>query len=177
MRWKRTYGPCVLDRKSTRLNSSHTVISYAVFCLKKKEHRNELPIDMEVVVGVKKENRINARPAEALNETFDLFIDLGAKDEQAEFPVVYAIGLAGRAGYTSDGLTDDLTPLFETIVKEIPAPMVEPDAPARRLWTTLEYDDYKGQIGVGRLRSGVMRKGMPIVRITPQGQQNTGKIQ
>jgi len=139
--------------------------------------RKALAMGLRVIVVVNKVDRVNARPAEALNETFDLFIDLGASDEQAEFPVVYAIGLAGRAGLTADGLADDLTPLFETIVKEIPAPKIEPDAPARMLVTTLEYDDYKGQIGVGRLRSGTMRKGMPIVRITPQGQLNTGKVQ
>ncbi len=139
--------------------------------------RKALSMGLRVIVVVNKVDRVNARPAEALNETFDLFIDLGASDEQSEFPVVYAIGLAGRAGYAPDTLANDLTPLFETIIKEIPGPEVEPDAPARMLVTTLEYDDYKGQIGVGRLRSGVMRKGMPVVRITPQGQQSSGKVQ
>jgi|GEM_PF-3421577 len=95
---------------------------------------------------------------EALNETFDLFIELGASDEQADFPVVYAIGLVGRAGLVPHGLHSDLTPLFETIIKEVPPPKVEMDAPPKLLVTTLEYDKYKGQIGVGRLMSGVMKR-------------------
>jgi GTP-binding protein len=139
--------------------------------------RKALAMGLRIIVVVNKVDRANARPAEALNATFDLFIELGASDEQAEFPVVYAIGLTGRAGYAPDALRNDLTPLFETILKEVPAPQIDPDAPAKLLVTTLEYDDYKGQIGVGRLRSGTMRKGMTVTRITPRGEQNTGKIQ
>ncbi len=139
--------------------------------------RKALSMGLRVIVVINKVDRANARPAEALNETFDLFIELGANDEQADFPVVYAIGLTGRAGYEADALRDDLTPLFETILKKIPAPAVDLDAPARMLITTLDYDDYKGQIGVGRLRSGTMRTGMNVVRITPHGEQSTGKVQ
>ncbi len=139
--------------------------------------RKALAMGLRVIVVVNKVDRANARPADALNETFDLFVDLGASDEQAEFSVVYAIGITGKAGYTPDHLADDLTPLFETILKKIPAPEIEADAPARLLVTTLDYDDYKGQIGVGRLHSGRMHKGMSVVRITPQGEKITGKIQ
>jgi GTP-binding protein len=139
--------------------------------------RKALAMGLRVIVVVNKVDRANARPSEALNETFDLFIELGADDHLAEFPVVYTIGLTGKAGYTPDALAEGLTPLFETILKEIPAPSIEPDAPAKLLVTTLDYDDYKGQIGVGRLRSGTMHKGMNVVRITPQGEQISGKIQ
>src|SRR5258707_7796663 len=139
--------------------------------------RKALGMGLRIVVVVNKIDRANARPVEALNETFDLFVELGATDEQAEFPVVYAVGLAGKAGYSPQTPQDNLTPPFDTILKEIPAPEVEPDAPARLLVTTLDYDDYKGQIGVGRLRSGTMRKGMNVLRITPQGVVTPGKIQ
>jgi GTP-binding protein len=139
--------------------------------------RKALSMGLRVIVVVNKIDRVNARPAEALNATFDLFIELGASDEQAEFPVIYAVGLSGQAGYEPGAVQDDLTPLFETIIREIPAPQVDLDAPARLLITTLEYDDYKGQIGVGRLRSGVLRKGMSVVRITPTGEQSVGRIQ
>jgi GTP-binding protein len=132
---------------------------------------------LRVVVVINKVDRAYSRPVDVLNETFDLFIELGANDEQANFPVVYAIGLAGRAGYTSEDIAPDLTPLFETILKEIPAPEVDPEAPARMLVTTLEYDSYKGQIAIGRLHSGIMRRGMPIVRITPHGERTTGRIE
>lgn len=139
--------------------------------------RKALALGLRVIVVINKVDRPHARADEALNETFDLFIELGANDEQAEFPVVYAIGLVGKAGYTPAGLHSDLAPLFETIIKEVPAPKIDPDQRAKMLVTTLEYDNYKGQIGIGRLISGVMRKGMPIVRMTPRGERITGKIE
>ncbi len=139
--------------------------------------RKALGLGLRVIVVINKIDRANARIAEALNETFDLFIELGATDEQADFPVVYAIGLQGKAGYTPETIQDDLTPLFETIVKEIPAPEVDLDAPAKMLVTTLDYDNYKGQIGVGRLLSGTVKKGMNVVRITPQGERFNGRLE
>jgi GTP-binding protein len=139
--------------------------------------RKALNLGLRIIVVINKVDRQNARLEEALNETFDLFIELGATDEQAEFPVIYAIGLSGRAGYTADSVQDDLAPLFETIIKEVPAPKVEEDAPAKMLVTTLEYDNFKGQIGVGRLLSGTMKRGMTVTRITPQGERSNGKIE
>jgi len=79
--------------------------------------RKALSMGLRVIVVVNKVDRTNARPEEALNATFDLFIELGASDEQAEFPVVYAVGLTGVAGYTPETIGNDLTPLFETILK------------------------------------------------------------
>ena len=137
--------------------------------------RKALALGLRVIVVINKIDRPHARLDEALNETFDLFVELGASDEQADFPVVYAIGMEGRAGRTPE-LSPDLTPLFETILNEIPAPTVEPDAPMRLLVTTLEYDNYKGQIAVGRLQSGVARKGMPVVRIAVNGERTYGRI-
>src|SRR5579859_3672987 len=139
--------------------------------------RKALELGLRVIVVINKVDRTNAHPSDALNATFDLFIELGASDEQADFPVVYAIGLTGRAGLSADSVGADLTPLFETIIDKIPGPSVDLDAPAKLLITTLEYDEYKGQIGVGRLRSGTMKKGMAVTRITAQGDQSPGKIQ
>jgi GTP-binding protein len=139
--------------------------------------RKALEMGLRVIVVVNKVDRPNSRASDALNETFDLFIELGATDEQADFPVIYAIGLHGRAGYSPTTLQDDLAPLFETIIKEIPGPEVDLDAPAKLLVTTLEYDEYKGQIGVGRLHTGKLRRGQNVVRVTADGQQNSGKIQ
>jgi GTP-binding protein len=84
--------------------------------------RKALGLGLRVLVVVNKIDRANARPEEVLNETFDLFIELGASDEQAEFPVVYAIGLHGRAGLTPDDLASNLNPLFDTILEKVPAP-------------------------------------------------------
>lgn len=139
--------------------------------------RKALELGLRVIVVINKVDRSSSRAEEVLNETFDLFIELGASDDQADFPVIYAIGLQGRAGYAPDALRDDLTPLFETILKEVPPPQIDPDTPARLLVTTLEYDNYKGQIGIGRLQSGVMKKGMPVVRITPNKERINGKLE
>lgn len=138
--------------------------------------RKALELGLRIIVVINKVDRANARLADVLNETFDLFIELGASEMQADFPVVYAIGLEAKAGHTDDTLADDLTPLFETILKEVPPPIVETAAPAKMLVTTLEYDSYKGQIAIGRLLSGTMTRGMSLVRITPGGKRNNGKL-
>lgn len=139
--------------------------------------RKALGLGLRVIVVINKVDRPSARLKEALNETFDLFIELGATDEQADFPVVYAIGLDGRAGYKAEELKPDLSPLFETILKEVPPPDVDLDAPTSLLVTTLEYDNYKGQLGIGRLHSGKLRRGMNVLRVTPTGEQKTGRIE
>lgn len=138
--------------------------------------RKALALGLRVIVVINKVDRQYARATDVLNETFDLFVELGATDEQAEFPLIYAVGLDGTAGYSPETVGDDLAPLFETILREIPGPMVDPDAPVKLQITTLDYDSYKGQIGVGRLLSGVLRRGMDIVRLTPQGERVPGKI-
>lgn len=138
--------------------------------------RKALELGLRIVVVINKVDRQNARIEDVLNETFDLFIELGASDEQAEFPVVYAIGLHAKAGREADELSDDLTPLFEVIVNEVPAPEVDTEFEARLLVTSLEYDAYKGQIAIGRLRSGTLKQGMKLVRIRPNGQRVSAKL-
>jgi GTP-binding protein len=139
--------------------------------------RKALSLGLRIIVVINKVDRPSARIEDVLNETFDLFIELGATDEQADFPVIYAIGLQARAGYSADSLTNDLTPLFETILKEVPAPKVEAEAPTAMLITTLEYDNYKGQIGIGRIMSGTMKKGMSLVRINHKGERVNGRVE
>ena len=139
--------------------------------------RKALALGLRVIVVINKVDRPNARPDEALNATFDLFIELGATDEQAEFPVVYTVGLEGRAGMEADTLTNDLASLFETIITQVPPPKVVDDAPPALLVTTLEYDNYKGQIGIGRLQSGSLRRGQTVLRIKPDGTRSTGRIE
>jgi GTP-binding protein len=139
--------------------------------------RKALELGLRVIVVVNKIDRANARPDEVLNEAFDLFIELGANDEQADFPVVYTIGLHGRAGLKADALEDTLGPLFDMILAQVPPPEIDSESPAQMLITTLEYDRYKGQIGIGRIRSGSMHKGMPLVRLTLKGQRVTGRLE
>jgi len=138
--------------------------------------RKALAGGLRVIVVINKVDRPAANPEAALNATFDLFLELGANDEQADFPVVYAIGLEGKSGLQPDALKNDLSPLFDVIVAKVPAPIVEMDTPSRLLVTTIEYDNYKGQIAVGRLLSGTMKRGMKVVRITPTGERTTGHI-
>ncbi len=139
--------------------------------------RKALELGLRIVVVINKVDRPHARVEEALNDTFDLFIELGATEEQAEFPVIYAIGLQGVAGHSPDELAEDLTPLFETIVKSIPAPVVDFDAPPTLLVTTLDYDNYKGQIGVGRVHTGTFKRGMNVIRMTPNGASVSGRLE
>src|SRR5258706_4282302 len=134
------------------------------FVLKKALERGH-----KAVVVVNKVDRKDAEPARVLNDTFDLFIELGASDEQADFPVVYAQATAGRAGLTPE-LSEDLQPLFQTILRHIPAPKVDPDAPLQMLVTTLGYDDYRGVTAVGRVFAGTIKAGQKLARLTADGQ-------
>lgn len=139
--------------------------------------RKALEIGLRIIVVVNKVDRPNARIDDVINETFDLFIELGADEEQADFPVVYAIGLHGKAGHVPDALEETLTPLLDSILEEIPPPQIETSKPAQMLVTTLEYDPYKGQIAIGRMRSGTITRGMPVVRIQPDGTRINGRVE
>src|SRR3990172_8520628 len=105
--------------------------------------KKALELGHRAIVVINKVDRRDADTNRVLNETFDLFIELGASDAQAEFPVVYTTATEGRAGLTNE-LGPDLQPLYATILKEIPAPMVDAEAPLQMLVTTLDYDNYRG---------------------------------
>ena len=123
----------------------------------------------KAIVVINKVDRKDAEPARVLNETFDLFIELGATDRQADFPVIYAQATAGKAGLTPD-LGPDLQPLFDVILREIPAPKVDPDAPLQMLVTTLGYDDYRGVTAVGRVFAGKIVAGQKLARLKLDGE-------
>ena len=131
--------------------------------------RQALERGHKAVVVINKIDRPAARPGEVLDETFDLFVDLGASDDQADFPVVYTRALEGRAGLSPERLTGDLAPLFDAIVGHIPPPQVAADAPLQLLVTTLEHSSYVGKIAVGRLSSGSLGAGQDIVHINAAG--------
>jgi GTP-binding protein len=138
--------------------------------------RQALANGHKAIVVVNKIDRPAARPDYAVNATFDLFIDLGASEEQADFPVIYTAALEGRAGYQPDAMEADLRPLFETILNYLPPPLVETTEPARMVVTNLAYDDYIGRIAIGRLSSGSLRRGQPVVRINSDGEPLPGQI-
>jgi GTP-binding protein len=138
--------------------------------------RQALERGLPAIVVVNKIDRPAARPDFVVNATFDLFIDLGASDAQAEFPVVYTRALEQRAGFQSDELAPSLEPLFDTILDYLPPPQVDPAGPTQLLVATIEYSNYVGKIAVGRLQSGSIRAGQQIVRIDPQGAMETSKV-
>ena len=131
--------------------------------------KKALEMGHRAIVVINKVDRKDAEPERVLNQTFDLFIELGATDEQAEFPVIYANAITAQAGLTPD-IGPDLQPLFQAILRHIPAPQVDLDAPLQMLVTTLGYDEYRGVTAVGRIFAGRMRVGQLLARITATGQ-------
>jgi GTP-binding protein len=132
--------------------------------------RKALELGHRAIVVVNKVDRRHADPDRVLNATFDLFIELGATDAQANFSVVYAVATTGRAGTTPE-LGPDLKPLFDAILREIPCPKVELDAPFQMLVTTLDYDSYRGLTAIGRVFAGRIAAGQPIIRLALTGEQ------
>jgi GTP-binding protein len=138
--------------------------------------RKALQAGHRAIVVVNKIDRANARPNHVVNETFDLFVDLGANDDQAEFATIFASAISGVAGRSPLKIHDSLEPLFDAIIDQIPAPDVDADGPAQLLVTNTVYDDYKGKILLGRLRRGTLRKGQPVVRIAHDGTLTPAKV-
>lgn len=121
--------------------------------------RKALELKKTPVVVVNKVDRDGARPHEVVDETLELFMELGATDEQIDFPVVYASARDGYASLDPDVRGVGLAPLFDTIIKAIPAPPDDEEAPLQILFSTIDYDDYLGRIGVGRMERGRVHVG------------------
>ena len=138
--------------------------------------RHALKQGLMAILVVNKVDRPAARPDWVTSETLDLFMELGASDEQADFPILYTQALAGHAGYEHDALADDLSPLFETIIAKVPPPEVDPDGPPQLLVTTLQYSSYVGKIAVGRLGSGSLRPGQSVAVIDDSATPRAARI-
>jgi GTP-binding protein len=124
-----------------------------------------LALGLKPIVAINKIDRKDARSAEVLDEVYDLFIDLGAEDEQIDFSVLYTNGRAGFAHYELDDGSEDLTPLFDTIVEKIPAPEDRSEEPLLLQANNLSWDDYVGRIIIGRVLAGTIRAGQPTIVI------------
>ncbi len=131
--------------------------------------KKALQMGHRAIVVINKMDRKDAEPDRTLNDTFDLFIELGADEHQADFAVVYANAVAGQAGLTKD-LSPNLQPLFEAILRQIPAPKVDVDAQLQLLVTNLGYDDYRGVTAVGRIFAGRITSGQALARMKLDGQ-------
>lgn len=124
--------------------------------------RKALELGKVPVVVINKVDRPGARPYEVVDETLDLFIELGASEEQLDFPIVYASARNGVSGFEPDEMTESMQPVFDTIINHVPAPGGEEDAPLQLLISTIDYDDYVGRIGVGRIERGVANRNRAV---------------
>lgn len=139
--------------------------------------KQALSMGLKVIVVVNKIDKPDARIDYVLNKTFDLFIDLGADEESAYFPTVYASGKQGKAGLEPDLSTmTDLTPIFEMIMKEIPAPSGDASKPLQMLVTSISGDNFKGRIATGRIYNGTLNASQEIMHINRQGEMKKYRI-
>ncbi|KAG6411480.1 hypothetical protein SASPL_129563 [Salvia splendens] len=138
--------------------------------------KKALEFGHSVIVVINKIDRPSARPEFVINSTFELFIELNATDEQCDFQVIYASGLKGQAGLSPENLSDDLGPLFETVVRCIPGPQIAKDGSLQMLATNIEYDEHKGRIAIGRLHAGMLRKGMDVRICTSEDACRFGRV-
>src|SRR5678815_4619431 len=128
------------------------------------------------IVVINKVDRPGARPDWVLNQTFDLFDRLGATNEQLDFPVVYASALHGYAGLDPDVRSGDMVPLYESIMKNVHAPKVDPDGPFQMRISQLDYSSYVGLIGIGRIQRGKVRTNMQVAVVDREGKKRQGRV-
>jgi len=129
------------------------------------------------IVVVNKVDRPGANPDRAVDLVFDLFDSLGATDEQLDFPIIYASALNGIAGLEHDNLAEDMTPLFEAIIKHVPPPEVDIDGPFQMQISALDYNSYVGVIGVGRIKRGTAKLNQQVKIVGADGSIRSGKLQ
>ena len=132
--------------------------------------KKALALGHHVIVVVNKIDKPDARPQFALDKTFELFLELGASDEIADFPVVYASAKNGLAGLEADlSKMKDITPLFDTILKYVPEPKGDPTAPLQMLTVSISPDNFKGRLATGRIYNGVLKAGQEVMHINRAG--------
>ena len=138
--------------------------------------RKAIELGLKPIVVINKIDRQDARPEEVVDLTFDLMADLGASDEQLDFPILYAVAREGRAFKDMDAPRDDMSELFETVLEQIPAPEVDLEAPFQMLVTNLDYSEYLGRIVVGRVRRGEVRRGEFVNLIHKDGTMTKTRV-
>lgn len=139
--------------------------------------KKALQMGHKIIVVINKIDKPGARPAWVLDKTFDLFVDLGANDETADFPVIYASAKNGKAGLTPDleSMTD-ITPIFDTVLKFVPAPTGDAAAPLQVLITTISGDNFKGRIATGRIYNGTIKSGTDVMHINREGVMTKSRV-
>jgi GTP-binding protein len=135
-----------------------------------------LALGLRAIVVINKIDRADARPDWVLDSTFDLFVSLNATDEQLDFPIVYTKALEGTATLDPSVPGEDLRPLFDTILQQVSPPRVDRSAPVRMLVTSLDYDDYRGRIAVGRIFAGTLKANSPATHVDRDGVHRPAKV-
>jgi GTP-binding protein len=138
--------------------------------------RKALSLALLPIVVINKIDRSDARPNEVLNEVFDLMIELGASDEQIDFPVLYAIGRAGIVRNNLEDTNEDCRPLFDAILKRIPPPPGNSEGALQLLVSAIDYNDYVGRMGIGRIQRGTIHQSEDVVLILRDGVQKKGRV-
>ena len=138
--------------------------------------KKALEVGLQPVVVVNKIDRPDCRPHAVVDETFDLFVELGANDETLDFPYIFASAREGFATADPDVTTDNISQLLDMILEKIPGPLVKPDAPVQMMVTTLEYSNYLGRIAVGRLSGGKLHPGDRVALIRAEGKPEISKL-
>ena len=131
---------------------------------------------LKPIVVINKIDKPSARPDWVMDQVFDLFDNLGATDEQLDFPIVYTSAMNGIAGLSPDELAEDMQPLFETIVNVVEPPQVDTDCPFRMQISSLDYDNFKGLIGIGRIQRGSVKTNTPVTIVDKEGNKRNGRI-
>ncbi|MCG7657195.1 translational GTPase TypA [Wielerella bovis] len=138
--------------------------------------KKALGLGLKPIVVINKIDKPSARASWVIDQTFELFDALGATDEQLDFPIVYASGLSGFARLEENGTETDMRVLFDTILKHTPAPTGDADAPLQLQISQLDYDNYTGRLGIGRVLNGKIRSGMQVAVMNHEDQVATGRI-
>ena len=131
---------------------------------------------LKPIVVINKIDKPSARPDWVMDQVFDLFDNLGATDEQLDFPIVYTSAMNGIAGLSPDELAEDMQPLFETIVNVVEPPQVDTEGPFRMQSSSLDYDNFKGLIGIGRIQRGSVKTNTPVTIVDKEGNKRNGRI-
>ena len=141
------------------------------FVVQKALHYGLVPI-----LVINKIDRPDARAEQVVDEVLELFIELGANDQQIDFPIVYASARSGIAGHKLDDEMTNMQPMFETVVKHVPAPKGDKDAPLQMMVTSLDYDDYIGRLAIGRIKQGTLRSSQQVAFGSDVDHLKTGRI-
>jgi GTP-binding protein len=138
--------------------------------------KKSLELNLQPIVVINKIDRKDARPHEVLDEVFELFLALGANNQQLDFPILYCIAKQGIAKTELEDEGSSLEPLFEAIVNKIPPPPGDSDLPFQMLVTTIDYNDYLGRLGIGRIHRGTIRLGSPMKIIHREGTVEDARV-